>query len=338
MLDIQLTSTPLFNEFANDERNSQRIFGGETTGISNLNDIKFDWVNPTYRTMVGNFWVPEKVDLSKDKVTIKGLTPDEDEAVQNTLSFLIFLDSFQTNNLPNIKQFVTVPGVGNLLGIQMFQEIIHSQSYQVILDALYPYMTREAIYNKWRTNEQLLKRNRFIADIADRFLAAPTMTNLKKVLVANFVLEGIYFYQGFDLFYQLASRQKLVQTAKMIKYIENDEVTHVGLFANIIREVMDPTGADRNMIEDMVGEGVQHEIDWTADTYGNRILGISTASSEQRVKSLANERLARLRIPALYEGVTNPYKHLDADKRENFFETTVTEYSRSETVQGWDTF
>lgn len=334
----ELKRSPLFNEYAVDSKETQLIVGGETTGISNLNDIKYDWVAPTYRIMVGNHWVPEKVDLSKDKITVKNLTPFEDESVQNTISFLVFLDSFQSQNLPNIKEFITSPAVANLIGIQLFQEIIHSQSYQVILDALYPFTTREEIYNKWRTNENLKKRNKFIASIADEFLEKKDMQSFKRVLVANFVLEGIYFYQGFNLFYQLASRQKLVQTAKMIKYIENDEVTHIGLFVNIIREVMDPTGADRALIEEMVREAVGHEIEWCHSNYGNNIMGINEKSSEQFVKWLANDRLARLRIPPLYENVSNPYKHLDGDARENFFETTVTEYSRAETVPGWDLF
>lgn len=333
-----LTQTPLFNEFAVDGRENQRIIGGETTGISNLNDIKYDWVAPTYRTMVGNHWVPEKVDLSKDKVTVKNLTPEEDEAVQNTLSFLIFLDSFQTNNLPNIKEYITAPSVGNLIAIQLFQEVIHSQSYQVILDALYPFMTREAIYNKWRTNEHLKRRNKFIANIAEEFLADRSLKSFKKVLVANFILEGIYFYQGFNLFYQLASRQKLVQTAKMIKYIENDELTHLGLFANIIREEMDPTGEDRQMIVDMTMEAVEHETAWCHSNYGNNILGISDRSSTSYLQWLANNRVGRLHIDPIYPNAVNPYKHLDGSARENFFETTVTEYSRAETVPGWDTF
>lgn len=333
-----LVQNSLFDETARDGKEFQKIFGGETTGISNLNDVKYDWVAPTYRLMVGNHWVPEKVDLSKDKVTIKNLTQEEDEAVQNTLSFLIFLDSFQTNNLPNIKDYITTPAVGNLIAIQLFQEVIHSQSYQVILDALYPFMTREAIYNKWRTNPVLKARNKFIAKIADDFKAAPTKQNLKRVLIANFILEGIYFYQGFNFFYQLASRQKLVQTAKMIKYIENDEVTHLGLFGNIIREEMDPTGADEQLIREMVREAVEHEITWCKDVYGNKILGISEQSSEQFVKWLGNDRLARLHLDPEYPDVTNPYKHLDGAKRENFFETTVTEYSKSDTVGGWDEF
>lgn len=334
----QLQRIALFNEDAQDGKQFQKIFGGETTGISNLNDVKYDWVAPTYRIMVGNHWVPEKVDLSKDKITVHNLTPEEDEAVQNTLSFLIFLDSFQTNNLPNIKDFITAPAVGNLISIQLFQEVIHTQSYQVILDALYPFMTREQIYNKWRTNDVLKARNKYIASIAEDFLANPSMENMKRVLVANFVLEGIYFYQGFNFFYQLASRNKIVQTAKMIKYIENDEVTHLGLFANIIREEMDPTGADLELIITTIKEAVQHEVDWTKAVYGNRILGISEASSEEYVKWLANDRAARLGIPPIYEGVSNPYKHLDGAKRENFFETTVTEYSKSDTVGGWDEF
>jgi ribonucleotide reductase beta subunit family protein with ferritin-like domain len=42
----------------------------------------------------------------------------------------------------------------------------------------------------------------------------------------------------------------------------------------------------------------------------------------------------------LYKGYNkNPYEHLDKEeKRENFFETTVTEYSQSGSVKGWDDF
>lgn len=334
----QLVQNALFNENIVDTLESQKIFGGQTSGISNLNSVKYDWVAPTYRVMVGNHWVPEKVDLSNDKITIQNLEPEEDEAAQNTLSFLIFLDSFQTNNLPNIKDYISSPAVGNLIAIQLFQEVIHSQSYQVILDALYPFTTREAVYTKYRSNAALRKRNRFIANIANEFLEKKDMQSMKKVLIANFILEGIYFYQGFNFFYQLASRNKLVQTAKMIKYIENDELTHLGLFANIIREEMDPTGADRALIEDMIGEGVENEIEWCHDNYGNNILGITKNSSSDYIKWLGNNRAGRLHLPELFPGVINPYQHLDGKARENFFETTVTEYSRAETVTGWDLF
>lgn len=334
---VDLKTVPLFNENGNDAPEHQQLINGNPTGISNLNENRFTWSNKLYRVMTGNFWVPEKVSMAEDKVSIQSLTAEEDEATRDTLSFLIFLDSFQCLNLPNIGRYITAPNVANLLIIQQFQEVIHSQSYQYILDALYPLMTREAIYNRWRTNPFLLKRIKYITSIADEFVANPNLQTFKKVVIANLLLESIYFYQGFMFFDQLASRNKLVQTSKVIDYIRNDEMTHIGIFVNIIRELFDES--DKEQIIEMFKQAVEHEIEWAHHVYGDRILGISRKSSEQYVKYLANDRLKRVGImQPLYPEVTkNPYQHLEQSKRENFFEVgAVTSYDRSESVKGWD--
>lgn len=334
----QINKTPLFNKFGDDTPTKQQLINGNPSGISNLNENKFKWSNDLYRMMVGNFWVPEKVSLADDKVTINELTADEDEAVKNTLSFLIFLDSFQCNNLPNIHEYITAPNVANLIIIQQYQEVIHSQAYQYILDGLYPLMTRESIYNKWKDNPILLERIEYVAGIGQQFKDEPTKENFKKVIVMNLLLESIYFYQGFMFFDQLASRNKLVQTDKEIDYIRNDEMTHIGIFVNIVRELFDEE--DKPMIETMFRTAVDQEIKWAHHIYGDNILGISKKSSEDYVKFLANDRLPRIGINPIYPEVTkNPYEHLEGKKRENFFEAgAVTSYDRSESVDGWDEF
>ena len=48
------------------------------------------------------------------------------------LSFLVFLDSIQTANLPNIGAYITANEVNLCLSIQAFQECVHSQSYSYI--------------------------------------------------------------------------------------------------------------------------------------------------------------------------------------------------------------
>jgi ribonucleoside-diphosphate reductase beta chain len=331
-----LYTVPLFNAKGDDTPENQQLINGNPTGISNLNENKYKWTNQLYRIMTGNFWVPEKVDMTSDKVTINELTAEEDEANRDTLSFLIFLDSFQCLNLPNIHHFITAPNVANLLIIQQYQEVIHSQSYQYILDAIYPLMTREQIYNKWRTNTNLLERIRYVTEVAERFNKEPNLKNFKRVIVANLMLEAIYFYQGFMFFDQLASRNKLVQTDKVIDYIRNDEMTHIGIFVNIIKELFD-SDEDKEMLIEMMKDAVQHEIEWAHFVYGDKILGISKQSSEQYVKYLANDRLKRINMDPLYpEIVKNPYAHLEGKKKENFFESTVTSYDRSESVKGWD--
>lgn len=328
----------LFNVEGDDTKENQQLFGGNPTGILNLNNVKYSWVAGFWTTMLNNHWIPNKISMVSDKITIKDLTEAEDEAVRDTLGFLIFLDSLQVNNLPNIADYITCSGCKTLLTLQAFQEAVHSQSYQYLLESLYPENDRNKIYDTWRTNPLLLERNKFIASQMQAFVDNPTEENFKRVQIANLALEGIYFYQGFNLFDQLASRKKLVQTQKMIDYIRTDENSHVALFTKFIHETMD-TQKEKEMIYEILGTACEQEIKWSQETYGDEILGISKRSSEQFVKHLTNQRLKALRLDPLYDNVENPYIHLDVKARGNFFETSgMTDYSQSGAVSGWDDF
>lgn len=333
-----LEKTKLFNVHGDDKKENQQIFGGNPTGILNLNNVKYSWVAGFWNTMLNNHWIPNKISMVNDKVTISELTSAEDQAVKDTLGFLIFLDSLQVNNLPNIADYITCSGVKTLLTVQAFQEAVHSQSYQYILESLYPETTRDAIYNTWRTNPMLLERNEFIASQMQSFVDEASEENFKRVQVANLALEGIYFYEGFNLFDQLASRKKLVQTQKMIDYIRTDENSHVALFTKIIHETMD-TKKEANMIGEILESACNQEIKWAKQSYGDSILGISKSSSEENVKYLTNQRCRALKLPVMYDNVKNPYSHLDVKSRGNFFETSgMTDYSQSGAVSGWDDF
>lgn len=337
---MEIKAKSIFNELGDDSVTSRSVINGNATGILNLNSVKYHWAPKLYNIMMGNFWIPQKIGLLEDKVTIKELTKDEMDAFKNTLSFLIALDSMQVNNLPNLGDYITAPEVAGLFTIQAFQELVHSQSYQYILQELFPNLEREEIYNLWRNNPTLLKRNKFIADQYQLFNEDRTLENFKHAVAADFVLEGIYFYNGFQFFYQLASRNKVANVAKMIKYIDNDESTHLSMFTYLIRDVFDLSlESDRKIIIDCITQAVDQEIEWGIEIYGDRILGISAQSTTEYIKYLANQRAKLLGLGVIYRGYTkNPYEYLSTEKRENFFETKVTEYSRSEAVDGWDDF
>jgi ribonucleoside-diphosphate reductase beta chain len=336
----EIKKRKIFNEHGNDSVESRSVINGDATGILNFNSVKYGWAVTLYKIMVGNHWLPEKISLVDDKVTIKELTKDELSAFKNTLSFLIALDSMQVSNLPSLADYITAPEINALFTVQGFFELIHSQSYQTILQELFPSVEREEIYNYWRTNPLLLKRNKFIANQYQKFIDNKTLENFKIAIAADFALEGIYFYNGFQFFYQLASRNKVANVAKMIKYIDNDEVTHVNMYVNIIRETFDLNNeADKEIIIYNIREAAEQEIEWSKEIYGDRILGISQKSSEDYIKYLANQRLKLLHIKPIYPGFSkNPYEYLNTGKRENFFETKVTEYSQSTAVPGWNDF
>ena len=337
----------IFNPAGNDDVSVRTIIKGSTTGLFNLNAVKYPWAKSLYQIMIGNFWVPEKVSGLKDDARdfATTLTPEEQRAYKGILSFLIFLDSIQTVNLPNFSDYITSPEVNLILAIQAFQEAIHSQSYATILESVVSAEDRDEIYYFWRENQILLDRNQYIGQIYQDFIDAPTEKNYFRGIVANFLLESLYFYNWFAFFDTLVDHMKMPATGRMIAYIRRDELTHVTIFANIIKEIKRefPAVFDEQMIRDMMTVAVDQEIAWSTFILGNKIMGISGESTAGYTRWLANQRLSMLGMDPLYpDAIVNPYKHLDrlqdpnADKG-NFFETTVINYTQSSNMAGsWD--
>ena len=339
MTKSELKANVIFNPKGNDDVSARSIIKWNTTGLFQLNAVKYSRAKSLYQVMVWNFWIPEKVSgLWEDATQLHAsLTEDEQRAYKWILSFLIFLDSIQTVNLPNFNDYITAPEVNLILSIQAYQEAIHSQSYSVILETVVNATERDEIYYFWRTDKNLLERNEFIWGIYQDFIDKPTDKSFFKWVIWNFLLESIYFYNGFAFFDTLADQGKMVATDRMINYIRRDELTHVTIFANIIKDIKNefPEVYDEKMLLDMMDTAVKQEIKWSKHILGKSIIGMSHENIENYTKWLANERLNMLGIKPLYEHVvSNPYKHLDRlqdnnAEKGNFFESTVTNYAQS---------
>ncbi len=122
--ESKILKNPIFNPLGKDDIANRTIIKGSTTGLFNLNTVKYPWAKSLYQVMIGNFWVPEKVSGLKDDARDfqTTLSKEEQTAYKGILSFLIFLDSIQTVNLPNFSHYITSPEVNLLLAIQAFQE------------------------------------------------------------------------------------------------------------------------------------------------------------------------------------------------------------------------
>jgi ribonucleoside-diphosphate reductase beta chain len=338
----------LYNPFGSDAIKDRKLIGGNSTGLINLCNVKYNWGPELYKVMMANFWIPQKVDLTSDVIDYKELSVAERRAYNGILSFLVFLDSLQTNNLPSISQYVTAPEVSMLIHIQDFQEVVHSVSYAYLIETVIPSDERNAVYEFWRNDEVLYERNNYVASVYQKLIDNPDDPKaLWKSIVANYLLEGLYFYNGFAFFYNLASRSRCIATADMIRYINRDEFSHCILFAHMINTIKaeHPELYDEEVLIEMTRIAVEQEISWTNHILGNEILGVNAYSTDQYTKYLANERLKVLGIKPIYEGIdVNPYAHLEniADEkgeayvRANFFESTVTTYSQSSAIEdGW---
>lgn len=340
-----LQKKKLFNPEA---RVTRGLIGSETTNIMILSDNRYSWSKKMYDTMMENFWKPEEVSLGKDTAQFRqDLTDNERDAFKKIISFLVFLDSVQTTNLPNIADFVTEPEVTLLLAIQQYQEALHSQSYAYILESIVSADERREIYDIAIKDKYLVQRNKYIADYYEEFIQNQSEQGFVKVIMANYILESLYFYSGFAFFYNLARNGKMTGVAKEISYINRDELTHVVLFQNIFKELRKEksylfTPEMENMLTKMVKEAVEHEVAWANYALGNRIDGLPVHLVEQYIKFLSNNRLAAIGLNPLYpEIIRDPlpfvtrYTKFNDVKTDFFAEKPIT-YSKATDIDELD--
>ncbi|AEE15816.1 ribonucleotide-diphosphate reductase subunit beta [Treponema brennaborense] len=339
---MDLIKRPLFNPDGDADVRLRSMVGGNTTNLNDFNNMKYQWVSDWYRQAMNNFWIPEEINLSQDTKDYPHLDEAERTAYDKILSFLIFLDSIQTANLPNVGEYITANEVNLCLSIQTFQECVHSQSYSYMLDTICSPEQRNEILYQWKTDERLLKRNTFIGGCYNDFQEHKDFFRFMKVLIANYILEGIYFYSGFMFFYNLARNGKMPGSAQEIRYINRDENTHLWLFKNIILELKKErpdmfTEEKVASYAEMLKEGVRQEIEWGEYVIGDDIPGLTRKMVRDYITYLGNLRWTNLDFPPLYPGFdTEPedmawvsaYSNANMVKTD-FFEARSTAYAKS---------
>ena len=211
-----------------------------------------------------------------------------------------------------------------------------------MLDTICSPEERTRILYLWKNNEHLLKRNKFIGDQYNQLLIEPTEKNLIRVMVANYILEGVYFYSGFMFFYNLGRMGKMPGTVQEIRYINRDENTHLWLFRNAIAELQKErpdlfTDSSVEEYREMLKEGIKQEIDWGKYILGDSIPGLNESMVEDYIKYLGNLRARGLNLGNLYDKYDeepesmswiSQYSNANMVKTD-FFEARSTAYAKS---------
>lgn len=338
----RLTRKRLFNPDGDTAPGARRIIGGNTTNLNDFNNMKYQWASDWYRQAMNNFWIPEEISMAADVLDYPRLTEAERTAYDKILSFLIFLDSVQTANLPNISQYVTANEINLCLTIQAFQEAVHSQSYSYMLDTICTPTERDRILYQWKDDAHLLARNTFIGDLYNEFQEKQDRLTFLKVLTANYILEGIYFYSGFMFFYNLARGGKMPGSVQEIRYINRDENTHLWLFRSILMELKKEeswlfTPEKTKIYRSMIQEGCEQEIRWGHYVIGDDIQGLNRDMITDYIQYLGNLRCRGLELDPIYEGHekepqsmawVSQFSNANMIKTD-FFEARSTAYAKS---------
>ncbi|KAA6225065.1 MULTISPECIES: ribonucleotide-diphosphate reductase subunit beta [unclassified Campylobacter] len=327
----------IYNPSSSENLGERRVFNGNPHGILNFTKAKYTWALKLWDLMEANTWFPREVDTTKDALDYRcNLTAAEKRMYDLVWSQLISMDSFQTNNLAdNINPYITAPEINAVLARQAYEEANHSKSYAVMVEAICD--DTDLIYEMEKYDETLREKNDFISGIYQSLAGDVDDNKLLLAMVANQILEGIYFYSGFTAIYALARAGKMLGSAQMIRFIQRDEITHLLLFQNMINSVRAERSDLFNLenerkIYEMFTKAGELEIKWGQYITQNQIMGFTDDIIEEYIHYLVDQRLVAIGYERLYNS-KHPIKWVDDfskfnDQKSNFFESKVTNYSK----------
>lgn len=317
VMSKMLNVTSAFNPNGSSESEYEKIIGGNHTGILILTDVKYQWVMQLLEYSRKNTWFPHTIDFTKDKMQYKNdLTSEEFNAFNDLISFLIYLDSIQTVQPALYSKYISSPAVSALLTYQSFQEMIHSWSYSYNLESIESGMDKRAIFERWKNNSLLMKRNKFLGDIYDDFRLKPNYDTMAKSMTANYLLESVFFNNGFKFFYSLEARGLMGGTASNIRYINRDEYGHQVMYKHMLN-TLQAEGEIQIREDETIGmfeEGSNQEIEFSSELLSN-VLGFNEKVINDYTKYRSNKALSDIGFTKnpYSEFTKNPFTKWDAE-------------------------
>ncbi|MCB5367035.1 ribonucleotide-diphosphate reductase subunit beta [Collinsella aerofaciens] len=337
-----------------------KILANDGVNSLNWNDIRYPQFHTFYDKMLSNFWRPEEVKMNKDNLDYKSASKNIQEAYKKGFGNLTAIDVIQTRMAKILSTVITDPSINACYAVAGQQEAVHTQSYSyAILDKLsrseQNEMLRQAVQDEVAQN-----RNSLVVKVLEELEDAYRLyiLNLMPVeefakylargLVAMSVLEGVNFYSTFMMFYYIQHRYGILGgSVSIVRYIHKDEFQHTYLNGHTHRALLTDyklsPEEEQEHIDwslNFIRENVKREIEYGLDLFTT--INVRPSEIETYIHWLGNVRAQSLGLPLPfpdypYNANENPIpwmkafddSRLEAGQKQDFFETTVTQYNQA---------
>lgn len=331
-----------------DKPNSQGRMFDEQSGVLNWNDINNSSYYDFMKQLREKFWISSEVNVSGDYNDWKNkMTEEEKQMFKRGVGILASLDSVAEVFDLHASQYIKDPSIKALMAFISYNEVTHNESYSYVLSTIVPDSEAREVFEYPKTDSFMIKRNERIMEELNRFIQKPTVINFVKAQVANAMLEGVSFTNGFTPFYHLARNGKMFGMAEIIEYIQAEEQIHSMIQGTIVRDVL--TQYPENNTEELTEwiysftkEIVLHEQEYCKDLYSD-IDDIDLFEVVKFIEYRANIMLDNLGLSKIFDSKRNPMPWIDAfdpqnrnRKKEDFFEKREKNYGLTSGDNGWD--
>ena len=298
-----------------------------------------------YKDSIKNIWTTEELDFSVDYEHIRDkLDQKEAHLIKRLVAFFATADNLVAHNLVlNFYKHVNSPEFRMFLGKQLYDEMLHVETYLLLVDNYLPDpIERAEAFDAYRSIPSVKLKADFCFKYMDSIEKLDRLdTDAKRrQFVENLIcfatcVEGLFFFGSFAYVYFLRNKGLLPGLATATNWVFRDETMHIEaamMAINVIRDEY-PQMFDKKMqnkVETMIEEAISVEMAFCEDVLCNGISGLSPALMKEYLCYCADQRLAQMGYEKRY-AARNPFPFMvlqDVQPLTNFFEKRVTEYQK----------
>src|SRR5471032_2557280 len=267
----------------------KRIINGRTD-VNQLVPFKYKWAWEKYLSACANHWMPQEINMSRYIATWKdpnGLTEDERRIIKRNLGFFVTEDSLAANNIVlGTYRHISAPECRQYLLRQAFEEAIHTNAYQYIVETLG--LDEGEVFNAYHEIGSIRAKDEFLIPFIDTLTdpAFKTGTHeadqqlLKSLIVFACIMEGLFFYVGFAQILAMGRQNKMTGAAEQYQYILRDESMHCNFGIDLINQIKmeNPhlwTAEFKEEIKGLFMKAVELEYRYAEDTMPRGVLGLN---------------------------------------------------------------
>jgi len=301
------------------------FFGNDGMSLQRYDKFKYPGFFELFKNQINSFWLPEEVDLSKDRLDYKNLTDNEKFIFTSNLKYQILLDSIQSRGIPNLTEDLSNLEVEAFCSAWAFFETIHSYAYTFIIKNVYH--SPGEVFDNILNDEEILKRASSVTKYYDDLINSFGETEYEKkkklylTLMSVNILEGIRFYVSFACSYAFAQNGKMEGNAKIISLINKDENLHLGFTQKMLRDLrnredegfQDIVRELETVVTKMFKDAAEEEMQWADYLFKDgSMLGLNADILKQYMMFLCNQRMKAIDLDPIFEKVNNPINWINA--------------------------
>lgn len=303
--------------------------------------FEYDFAYTAWKTQQSIHWLPDEVPLADDvKDWNSKLTEEEKNLLTHIFRFFTQAD-IEVNNcyMTKYASYFKPTEVKMMLAAFANMETIHIDAYSHLLETVGMPEVEYSAFMKYKSMKDKYE-----------YLRRDSDGSLHDILVtlATFgaFTEGVSLFSSFAMLLNFTRFNKMKGMGQIIAWSVRDETLHceniIKLFSTLLKESKgidkDKLHADILTVAENIIEQEDAFIDLAFELGG--IEGLTSDEMKQYIRFIADRRLLQMKYKTHFKVTKNPIPWLEeilnGKEHGNFFETRVTEYSKSATTGTWE--